>query len=243
MKKERLDKVLVDLNLVASRARAQALIMARKILVNNLPIDKPGTKINPEANIKLKESDFPYVSRGALKLKEAVEKLNRNVSDFICMDVGASTGGFTDFLLQNGAEKVYAIDVGYGQFDWKLRNDKRVVLHERTNVRYLEEDRIKDKIDLVVIDTSFISLKIVVPSIQKFMNQNSEILALIKPQFEVGKGNVGKGGVVRDPLVHQKIIEDLKLFFSQIGLTCQAVVDSPILGPKGNKEFIISLKN
>ncbi len=243
MKKERLDKVLVDLNLVLSRARAQSLIMAGKVLVNNLLIDKPGTKIDPESTVKLKESDFPYVSRGALKLKEAVEKLNRNVSDLICMDVGASTGGFTDYLLQNGVEKVYAIDVGYGQFDWKLRNDKRVILLERTNVRYLEEDRIKDKIDLVVIDTSFISLKIVIPSIQKFMNQNSEILALIKPQFEAGKGNVGKGGVVRDPLVHQKIIEDLKYFFTQIGLTCQAVVDSPILGPKGNKEFIISLKN
>jgi len=243
LSKERLDKLLVDTGILSSRTRAQALIMAGKVLVNNHPIDKPGTKVPITSEIKLKEPDFPYVSRGALKLKEAVETLERDVNGFVCMDVGASTGGFTDFLLQNGALKIYSVDVGYGQFDWKLRNDKRVVLLERTNIRHLEENRIDDKVDLVVIDTSFISLKIVVPSVLKFMKPESEIMALIKPQFEVGKGKVGKGGVVKNPDDHLNVIHTLKHFFTDLGLTCNAVINSPILGPKGNREFIISLKN
>lgn len=216
--------------------------MAGKVLVNHQPIEKPGTLIYSQDNIILKGEDVNYVSRGGLKLEKAIQVLKTDIAGFVCLDVGASAGGFTDCLLQHGASRVFAVDVGYGQLAWKLRQDPRVVVIERTNIRHMPADGLPQRVDLVTIDVSFISLKIVVPVVLKFMKKNAPILALIKPQFEVGKGLVGKGGVVRDPALHAKVIEDLSVFFSKTGLSKEFVIPSPILGPKGNKEFIISLK-
>ncbi|MDM8539005.1 TlyA family RNA methyltransferase [Desulfobacterales bacterium HSG17] len=243
VKKKRLDIRIVEDALAVSRQRAQALIMAGKVLVDNLPVDKPGTLVSEQAIIDIKGEDIAYVSRGGLKLEAALQEIDINIEDMVCLDVGASTGGFTDCLLQHGASKVYAVDVGYGQLAWKLRQDIRVIVIERTNIRYLTEDALPEKVDLVTIDTSFISLKIVVPAVLKFLKENSRILALIKPQFEVGKGKVGKGGVVRDPLLHDEVICSLSSFFTELNLFKQALIPSPVLGPKGNKEFIISLKH
>ncbi len=237
-----MDKCLVEKGLVESRQRAQAMIMAGKVLVDHMPVDKPGAQISPDAHIVVKAPDVSYASRGALKLAEAVEKLDLCLDGLSCIDVGASTGGFTDYMLQNGAKKVYAVDVGYGQLAWKLRQDERVVVLERTNIRHMEEDAVDGPVDLVTIDTSFISLKIVVPCVLKFMKDDGMILALIKPQFEVGKGKVGKGGVVRDPALHDEVISDLSAFFMGLGLRPGNVIASPITGPKGNREFIIALK-
>ncbi|QTA80428.1 hemolysin A /rRNA methyltransferase, TlyA-like [Desulfonema limicola] len=241
-KKKRLDIHIVEKGLALSRQRAQALIMAGKILVDNLPVDKPGTLVSEQAVIDLKGRDIPYVSRGGLKLEAALKQWDIRVKGFVCLDVGASTGGFTDCLLQNGVSRVYAVDVGYGQLAWKLRQDKRVIPIERTNIRYLTEDALPEKVDLVTIDTSFISLKLVIPCVLKFMKKESQIFALIKPQFEVGKGKVGKGGVVRDPMLHDEVICSLSSFFTKLNLLKQSIIPSPVLGPKGNKEFIISLK-
>ena len=232
---------MVEKGLVQSRQRARSLIMAGKVIVNNRTVDKPGAPVSPSDHIILKENDIPYVSRGGLKLEKALQTLNINIEGFVCLDVGASTGGFTDCLLQHGASCVYAVDVGYGQMAWKLRQDSRVVVMERTNIRYLSAESIPRPVDLIVIDFSFISLKIVVPAVLKFMKKSAKILALIKPQFEVGKGKVGKGGVVRDPVLHESVIKDLSDFFLKTGLSCRSVVPSPILGPKGNREFIIYL--
>jgi len=231
----------VDKGLAQSRTRSRALIMAGKVFVNNRLADKPGITVGENDDILLKGNDIPYVSRGALKLAKAVDSFNINVNNLICMDVGASTGGFTDYLLQNGAEKVFAVDVGYGQFAWKLRQDPRVVVIERTNIRYMPLETIPVQIDLSVIDVSFISLKIVVPAVLKFMKKKGIIVALIKPQFEVGKGKVGKGGIVRDQALVDNVIQDLTDFFTKIGLICSCAVPSPISGSKGNKEFLIML--
>ena len=240
--KKRLDLVVIEKGFVSSRQRAQALIMAGKVLVNNHIADKPGTPVSPEDDIFLQEEDHPYVSRGGLKLEKALHTLGIDINGLVCLDVGASTGGFTDCLLQHGAGRVYAVDVGYGQLSWKLRQNPRVVVIERMNIRYMQPETIPQLVDLVTIDVSFISLKKVVPEILKFMKNNAGILALIKPQFEVGKRNIGKGGVVRDPDLHAKVIENLSEFFIKKHLFCEWVIPSPILGPKGNKEFFISLK-
>ena len=241
-KKHRLDLTLVTKGLAQSRPRAQAMIMAAKVLVNNRPVDKPGFYVSPGDTVELKGTDIPYVSRGGLKLETALQKFQLEVTESICIDVGASTGGFTDCLLQHGAERVYAVDVGYGQLAWKLRQDPRVIVIERTNIRHMAADTIPTPVDLVTIDVSFISLKIVVPVIIKFLKPDASILALIKPQFEVGKSQVGKGGVVRKPELHQQVIRDLSDFFGTIKLTPQSVCPSPLLGPKGNREFFIFLK-
>ena len=238
--RKRLDFVLCEKNLVSSRQRAKSLIMAGKVKVNDKQIDKPGALIGPDDTIDLKE-ELPFVSRGGLKLQEGLNALNLNPEGLVCLDIGASTGGFTDCLLQNGAKKVFAVDVGYGQLAWKLRNDSRVVVIERTNIRNMPLTALPCSVDLATIDVSFISLKIVVPAVLKFMNKKAAILALIKPQFEVGKGKVGKGGVVRDPELHEEVILDLTEFFINIGLSTSHTHPSPILGPKGNKEFLISL--
>ena len=228
--------------LVPSRQRARALIMAGKVLVNNQPVDKPGVMVNIGDDVIIKGEDIPYVSRGGFKLEKALQALGIDITGFVCLDVGASTGGFTDCLLQHGASRVFAVDVGYGQLAWKLRQDSRVVVIERTNIRYMPTETLPQLVDLITIDVSFISLKIVVPAVFKFLKKGAGILALIKPQFEVGKENVGKGGVVRDPTLHTEVIKDLSNFFSKTGLLREFVIPSPILGPKGNKEFIISLK-
>jgi len=239
--KTRLDSFIVEKGFVKSRQRAKALIMAGKVLVNNVLADKPGTLIVDDAIVIVKQDDNPFVSRGGLKLEEALKNIPISVKGFTCLDIGASTGGFTDCLLQYGAQKVYAVDVGYGQFDWSLRQDPKVVVIERTNIRHMPYDIINEKVDLVVADTSFISLKTVIPSAQKFMRKETQVLALIKPQFEAGRKNVGKGGVVKDPEIRKKVIQDLKFFFKEKGFKVNQVVPSPILGPKGNKEYIISL--
>ncbi len=239
--KTRLDSFIVEKGFVKSRQRAKALIMAGKVLVNDVLADKPGTLIVDDAIVIVKQDDNPFVSRGGLKLEEALKNIPISVKGFTCLDIGASTGGFTDCLLQYGAQKVYAVDVGYGQFDWSLRQDPKVVVIERTNIRHMPYDIINEKVDLVVADTSFISLKTVIPSAQKFMRKETQVLALIKPQFEAGRKNVGKGGVVKDPEIRKKVIQDLKFFFKEKGFKVNQVVPSPILGPKGNKEYIISL--
>ncbi|MFA7013530.1 MAG: TlyA family RNA methyltransferase [Desulfobacterales bacterium] len=239
--KKRLDTAMAERALAQSRQRAHALIMAGKVLVNQQPMDKPGSLVSPEDEITVRGEDMPYVSRGGLKLERALEYFAIDASGLVCLDVGASTGGFTDCLLQHGAEKVFAVDVGYGQLAWKLRQDPRVVVIERTNIRHMHADRIPQPVDLVTIDASFISLRIVVPAILKFMADSAGIIALIKPQFEVGKGRVGKGGVVRDPELHREVNEQICDFFFQIGLVSQGIIPSPILGPKGNKEFVTYL--
>lgn len=238
-KKTRLDLVVVEKGLAASRPRAKALIMAGKIYVNGQLIDKPGSPVNHSATITLKGQDLPYVSRGGLKLEKALQEFEIHVDGLTCLDVGASTGGFTDCLLKHGAGMVYAVDVGYGQFAWELRNDPRVVLIERTNIRHLPPATIPSPVDLVVIDVSFISLKIVVPAVLKFLKKGSMIAALIKPQFEVGKGLVGKGGVVKDPEQHRSVVQGLSTFFQGLDFTVQPPVPSPIKGPKGNTEFLM----
>ena len=240
-KKQRLDRFLVEKSIAPSRQRAQAMIMAGKILVNNLPVDKAGYLVSKNDNVELKGKDIPYVSRGGLKLEAALQALSLSIEGSICMDVGASTGGFTDCLLQKGATRVYAIDVGYGQLAWKLRNDSRVVVIERTNIRNMPAEVIPEAVDIVTIDVSFISLKIVVPAVTTFMKKDARILALIKPQFEVGKGQVGKGGVVKDPKLHSEVIENLTVFFHSRGLVRERVLPSSILGPKGNREFFLLL--
>jgi len=240
--KKRLDRVVVEKGLVHSRQRAQALIMAGKVLVNNHIVDKSGTLVFPDDDIVLQGDDHPYVSRGGVKLEKALHTLGININGFVCLDVGASTGGFTDCLLQHGAGRVYAVDVGYGQLAWKLRQNPRVVVIERMNIRHMQLETLPQLVDLVTIDVSFISLKKVVPEILKFMKKSAGILALIKPQFEVGKKNVGKGGVVRDPVLHTQVIENLSEFFVKKHLFSEWVIPSPILGPKGNREFFMSLK-
>jgi len=244
LNKQRLDRLLVERGVAQSRQRAQAMIMAGKILVNSHQrVDKAGFMVSQDDAIELIGQDIPYVSRGGLKLEGALQALELNLDGLICLDVGASTGGFTDCLLQNGAARVYAVDVGYGQLAWKLRQDPRVVVIERTNIRHMPADAVADPIDLSTIDVSFISLKIVVPAVRKFLKDGARILALIKPQFEVGKTQVGKGGVVRDSTLHNRVIQSLSDFFVESDFACETVIPSPILGPKGNREFFILLRH
>jgi 23S rRNA (cytidine1920-2'-O)/16S rRNA (cytidine1409-2'-O)-methyltransferase len=240
--KQRLDLAVFSRGLAVSRQRARALIMSGKVLVNRNLIDKPGVPVAEQDEILLKGDDHPFVSRGGLKLEAALQAFEVVVADKVCLDVGASTGGFTDCLLQHGARQVYAVDVGYGQLAWKLRQDPRVAVFERTNIRHLPFETVGEPVDLVTIDVSFISLRIVIPAVLQFMKENAGVVALIKPQFEVGKGQVGKGGVVRDPRLHQQVLDGQTEFFSRLPLLVSGVIDSPILGPKGNKEFFIYLQ-
>jgi len=240
--KQRLDQLMVARNLAASRERARALIKDGAVLVNGFPIAKPGSIVSTAASIALKQKDFPYVSRGGLKLEKALEAFDVDPRSTVCLDIGASTGGFTDCLLQNGARRVYAVDVGYGQLAWQLRKDPRVIVIERTNARQISAKEIPEKVDLVTIDVSFISLRLIVPAVFPLMKPDSIIIALIKPQFEVGKGQVGKGGVVRDTHLHEEVIRSLRGFFESLGLIFSGPVPSPILGPKGNQEFLTALQ-
>jgi 23S rRNA (cytidine1920-2'-O)/16S rRNA (cytidine1409-2'-O)-methyltransferase len=237
--KSRLDKILVDRALAPSRERAQALIMEGKVYVNGMPAAKAGAMVAEDVSIELKGADIPYVSRGGLKLEAAVREFNIPLADKVAMDVGSSTGGFTDCLLQNGVAKVYCIDVGYGQLAWKLRQDSRVVLLERVNIRRLEPQKVPEPVDIAVIDVSFISLSLVVPKVIEFMKDEGEIVALIKPQFEVGKGEVGKGGIVKDEAKRLQAVEKVKGIFKALGLKIKGVITSPITGQKGNVEYLI----
>lgn len=236
--KQRLDQLMVARHIVSSRERARVLISTGGVIVNGLPAAKPGTMVTAQSNITLKKIDFPYVSRGGLKMEKALQAFPIKPKDAVCLDIGASTGGFTDCLLQHGARKVYAVDVGYGQLAWKLRQDTRVIPIERTNARYISPDVVPEKVDYVTIDVSFISLRLIVPAVLPLMQPTAGIIALIKPQFEVGKGQVGKGGVVKDSRLHCDVILSLRQFFESLSLQYQGDVPSPILGPKGNKEFL-----
>jgi len=240
--KQRLDQLMVARHMAASRERARALIMAGAVLVNGIPAAKPRTIVSIQSSITLKTEDFPYVSRGGLKLEKALKSFPVDLEAAVCLDIGASTGGFTDCLLQHGARKVYAVDVGYGQLAWKLRQDARVVAIERTNARHISPDAIPEKVDLVTIDVSFISLRLVVPPVLPMMKRTAGLIVLIKPQFEVGKGQVGKGGVVKDDTLHQDVIISLRRFFESLALQYQGDVPSPILGPKGNREFLAFIR-
>jgi len=240
--KERLDKLLLEKGLVRSRERAKSLILMGQVWVNGKKIDKAGTQVDISSIIEIKAVDHPYVSRGGLKLEAVLHQFNINVKDKIAMDVGASTGGFTDCLLKHGAKKVYAIDVGYGLLDWQLRQDERVVVIERQNIRYLSVERIPEKIDIVTIDVSFISLKKVIPKVKEFLKEDGKIIALIKPQFEVGKGEVGRGGIVREDFKRQRVINKIKDFCQILGFEVKGVIPSPILGAKGNQEYLLYAK-
>ena len=240
--KKRLDQLLVEKEFLVSRQRAQGIIIAGLVTVDGKRVEKPGHLVSPSASIELTGPDHPYVSRGGIKLEAALREFSIDVRGLTILDVGASTGGFTDCLLQHGAKRVFAVDVGYGQLAWSLRNDPRVVVLERTNIRHLPPSKIKESLDGAVIDASFISLKIVVPATIRHLGKWSFILALIKPQFEAGKGMVAKGGLVRDEGLQKTIINDLSTFFSNRGLAVRGTFESPITGAKGNREFFIYLK-
>jgi 23S rRNA (cytidine1920-2'-O)/16S rRNA (cytidine1409-2'-O)-methyltransferase len=237
--KIRLDKLLVDRGMAPTLEKARALIMARAVKVNDAYPDKAGTLFLVDVEIHIKGEDNPFVSRGGLKLAGALQEFNLNVDGFVALDIGASTGGFTDCLLQKGARKVYALDVAYGQLAWKLREDKRVVVIERTNCRYYDGADLDEKIDLVVIDASFISLKLVIPAVLKFLEKGARILALIKPQFEAKREEVGEGGVVQEPTVQERIVKEIREFCESLNLEVEGTCSSPLLGPSGNKEFFI----
>ena len=240
--RERLDKLLVDRGLTTSRERARALILAGQVVVGEHAVDKAGTRVEVDAAIRLKGDDLPFVSRGGVKLAHALDVFAIAVAGRIAIDVGASTGGFTDCLLQRGAARVYAVDVGYGQLAWKLRDDPRVVCLERTNIRLLTPAALGASPDLAVIDASFISLDKVLPPTLALLSLPAEVVALIKPQFEVGKGQVGKGGVVRDPDQHAAVVERVCSEARALGCAVLGVTASPLLGQKGNREFLIHLR-
>ena len=239
--KKRLDVLLVERGLATSREKAKAMIMAGEVLVDNEREDKAGSMFPEEVEIVLKGKPLPYVSRGGLKLEKAMKNFNLTLDGKVCMDVGASTGGFTDCMLQNGAVKVYSVDVGHGQLDWKLRNDPRVVCMERTNIRYVVTEDIEERPSFVSIDVSFISLTKVLEPVRELLCPGGEVVALIKPQFEAGRENVGKKGVVRDPAVHVQVIENIRAFLPEIHYHMAQLDFSPITGPEGNIEYITEL--
>jgi 23S rRNA (cytidine1920-2'-O)/16S rRNA (cytidine1409-2'-O)-methyltransferase len=239
MAKIRLDVLLVDRRLAPSREKARALIMAGEVLVGERQVDKAGTLVDPGVPLRLRGGGDPYVSRGGRKLKGALEAFAVSVRDRVALDVGASTGGFTDCLLQEGAKKVYALDVGYGQLAWRLRRDPRVVPIERTNIRHYDGRDLREEVELATVDASFISLKLIVPAVCRLIGKEAMLLTLVKPQFEAGREKVGKNGVVRDPELHKQILEELQGFFQTLGLAVRGVCASPLLGPAGNREFFI----
>jgi len=244
MARERLDKLLVDRGLVASRERARALVMAGDVLVAGQPLTKPGTLVDANVEITLRTPDHPYVSRGALKLVKGLEAFAIDPTDRVALDIGASTGGFTDVLLRRGARRVYAIDVGYGQLAWTLRQDPRVVVIERENVRNMDVGLVPEPCDLAAIDVSFISLTLVLPRIAELLRPpaGKPIVALVKPQFEVGREQVGKGGVVRDEAVRRSAVDKVRSWASEHGFDAGEDVESPITGPAGNVEYLLLLR-
>lgn len=239
--KERLDVLLVSLGLAESRAKAQATIMAGEVYVNGQKADKSGMEVDITANIEVRGSACPYVSRGGLKLEKALKNFGVDPTGYVCSDSGASTGGFTDCLLQQGASKVFAIDVGYGQLAWKIRNDPRVVVMERTNIRYVTLEDLGEPLDLSVIDVSFISLGLVFPVVKTLLKPTGQVLCLIKPQFEAGKDKVGKKGVVRDPAVHEEVLQNFISLAKSLDFTIRNLTFSPVKGPEGNIEFLAHL--
>jgi len=238
-KKERLDLLLVEKGIITSRERAKACIMEGKVYVDGQKVDKAGEKISYNANIEYRGATLKYVSRGGLKLEKAMKTYNISLEDKVCMDIGASTGGFTDCMLQNKASKVFSVDVGYGQFAWKLRTDERVVCMERTNIRYVTLEEIGEALDFASIDVSFISLKKIMPATLNLLKDNGEVVALIKPQFEAGREKVGKKGVVREISTHKEVVYGIVDFLLHQNLNVLGVGYSPIKGPEGNREYLV----
>ena len=236
--KTRLDVLLTERGLLDSRQKAQATIMSGIVFVNGQRVDKVGTAVSNDALIEIRGATLPYVSRGGLKLEKAMQTFPLTLTGKICADIGASTGGFTDCMLQNGAKKVYAVDVGYGQLDWMLRNDGRVVCMERTNARYLTHEEIPEELDFASVDVSFISLKLIFPALYGLLREGGEIACLIKPQFEAGREKVGKKGVVRDPAVHLEVLEHFLIHAKENHFTVLGITYSPIRGPEGNIEYL-----
>ena len=242
MKKVRLDQLLVDLGLSQSRERAKITIMEGNVFVDGQRVDKPGTAVDPEKSVEVRGEQLAWVSRGGKKLEKALKVFPVDPSGCLCIDCGASTGGFTDVLLRNGAKKVYAVDVGYGQLAWKLRTDERVVNLERTNLRYVTREQVPETLDLAVMDVSFISIRLVLPAVRELLKPDGEAICLIKPQFEAGREHVGKKGVVRDGAVHLAVLESFQAFFPEAGFTLMGLDYSPIRGPEGNIEYLAWLK-
>lgn len=240
--KKRLDIAVTERGYTESREKAKALIMSGLVYVDGQKADKPGMNISESQKIEVRGEDMPFVSRGGYKLDKAIKSFNIDLKNNICMDIGASTGGFTDCMLQNGAIKVYSVDVGYGQLAWKLRSDQRVINMERTNIRYVEQKDIDDKLDFASIDVSFISLKLVLPVLAKLLKQDGHAVCLIKPQFEAGKGKVGKKGVVREPEIHIEVINNVFEFTLAAGFEIVGLDFSPIKGPQGNIEYLMYIK-
>ena len=241
MKRERIDKLLVDQGLAESRTKAQAMIMAGVVLVDEQRVDKPSQQFDPNSSIRVRGGDDPtsrYVGRGGLKLEAALREFRIDVEGFVCLDVGASTGGFTDCLLQHGAKKVVAIDVGHNQLDWRLRNDSRVEVREGVNARYVQPEDFSQKFDLAVMDVSFISVTKVLPAIVPLIAERGALITLIKPQFEVGRGEVGSGGIVRDAAKRLRVVEEVNTAAKALGLNVVNVIESPIQGAEGNVEFL-----
>ena len=236
--KKRLDVLLTEQGYADSRSKAQAIIMSGQVYVNGQKADKPGVSYEETVELEVRGAVCPYVSRGGLKLEKALRDFGVKPIDYVCSDSGASTGGFTDCLLQQGARKVFAIDVGYGQLDWKIRSDERVVVMERTNIRYVTPEDLGEPLDLSVIDVSFIGLEIVLPTIKTLLKPTGQVLCLIKPQFEAGKENVGKKGVVRDPRIHQMVLDNFVALVHGLGFKILGLTFSPVKGPEGNIEFL-----
>lgn len=239
--KVRLDQLLVDRGLFESRERAKSAIMSGIIFIEDRRYDKPGTRVDDDVTLDIRGNTLKYVSRGGLKLEKAIEVFKLNLDGALCADIGASTGGFTDCMLQNGAASVYAIDVGYGQLAWKLRTDDRVVVMERTNIRYVTPDDITAPLDFISIDVSFISLNLVLPVVRRLLKNSGEVVALVKPQFEAGREQVGKKGVVRDPEIHLQVLDRFCKFSEKHGFSLKSLSYSPIKGPEGNIEYLAHL--
>ena len=238
-KKIRLDQLIVDRNLADSKTRAQALVMAGHVFIGDVKAQKPGQQVAEDAPLQVKGSDHPWVSRGGIKLAHALDEFAIDVTDAVAMDVGSPTGGFTDVLLTNGAARVYAVDSGTNQLAWKLRQDERVIVHEQTSARILTESHIPEPIDIIVCDASFISLAKVLETPLTFAKTGAQIIALIKPQFEAGRGEVGKGGVVRDEAIHARVCAEVQMWLVEKNWTVRGLTTSPITGPQGNIEFLI----
>ncbi|MBR6700598.1 MAG: TlyA family RNA methyltransferase [Firmicutes bacterium] len=237
--KERLDVLLVQQGFFESREKAKRVIMSGVVFVDGQRVDKAGTQVSDEAEIVVKGAVCPYVSRGGMKLAKAVKEFDIKLEGLSCMDMGASTGGFTDCMLQNGAVKVYAVDVGYGQLDWKLRNDERVVNMEKTNIRYMDVEAIEDVIDFISIDVSFISLTLILPVAEKLLKDGGKLVCLVKPQFEAGREQVGKKGIIKDKSVHREVILKVADFSKELGFSVDGVTFSPMTGAKGNIEYLL----
>ena len=243
MKKVRLDQLVFDLGYTDSRERAKTTIMSGHVFVNGQRADKPGMPVAPDAAVEVRGDALPFVSRGGFKLDKALKVFPVDPDGKVCIDCGASTGGFTDVLLQHGAARVYAVDVGYGQLAWKLRNDERVINLERTNLRDVTEEQIPEPVDLAVMDVSFISIKLVLPAVKRLLKPDADLICLIKPQFEAGREEVGKKGVVRDERVHKEVVNGILQFAPTVGLSVMGLDFSPVKGPEGNIEYICYMKN